>query len=203
MSATITLKLIVPLSASPGDYAMLYANSGDGDIDFNTPLTGEKIDLFPDGDGNYGWGLAPWGKFPFGQALSVNTQGWGLAPWGLFPFGYGAVIIVCTVGVADCGDWKFAFKTFDAAGNANAGSPGEVTASVHITPQAPVGLKKVLYDPATGDLTLAVDNPADRPYLSLPSRAAKGIDSVLPGRIGIALSGGLSGSGPTLPGRTN
>jgi hypothetical protein len=207
MPATITIQLIVPLTAIPGDYAMLYANGGDGAMDWDSPVDSERLDLFPGGNGILGFGLAPFGLHSFGLPLSVGTQGFGLAPFGLHPFGLGATVITKQVSVADCGDWLFGFKTFDAAGNPNTGTPGSASAAVHITPAAPLGLTTVSYDPTTGNLTLAVDDPTGGQIIGLPSRIA-GINGAGgipggPGRIGKPTRGGLVGSGATLPTRIN
>jgi hypothetical protein len=203
MSARITLKFVVPLTARPGDYARLYSNNGDGDVDFTTPMDNEKIELFPNGSGNYGWGLAPWGNFPWGQALSIATQGWGLAPWGLFPWGYGAVVIIRSVQVEDCGNWQFAFQSFDALGNVNIGTPGVASAVIHIAPPAPAGLKKVSYDPETGDLTLAVVDQVTQQRMMFPSRINPLLNTSIPSRIGIPLAGGITGTNPALPSRAS
>ncbi len=189
MSATIKVKFIVPLTARPGDIAKLYSNNGDGAINFTSPLTQEQIDLFPQGGGNYGFGLAPFGEFPFGLACSVNTQGFSLLPFGYFPWGYGGVLIERTVTVEECGNWLLAFKTFDAAGNENVGTPGQAAANVHVAPPAPVGLKKVSYNKTTGVLTLAVIDQNAEPRFLFPSR------------IGAEAETGFEGSTATLPGR--
>jgi hypothetical protein len=205
MSATITVKFVVPLTARPGDYAMLYSNNGDGAIDFAAPLTSERIDLFPNGAGNYGFGLAPFGEFPWGMALSVDTQGFGLLPFGYLPWGCGGVLIERTVTVEECGDWLLAFKTFDALGNENVGTPGQAAANVHVAPPAPLGLKKISYNKVTGDLTLAVVDPTSQARFLLPSHIGDiASNSNFPGRINPDAGGTtFVGAGATLSGRTN
>ena len=153
-SEKITITWCVPLGYMPGDYARLYGNGGEGEIDYDTPLTNEKFDLFPDGGGIYGWGLQPWGLTPWGLPWSTHTPGWGLQPWGLGPWGYGTAVIKAQYIVQACGDYKFALKIFDKLGNPNEGSPQELEAVIHIAPPAPTGLKKVSYDKDTDILVL-------------------------------------------------
>lgn len=55
--------------------------------------------------------------------------------------------------VLNCGSFKFAIKCFDSTGNASEPSaPQDVF--YHAAPDAPSGLKKNSYNPATGVLTL-------------------------------------------------
>jgi len=156
MSAIITVQYTVGLNYRLGDYARLHGNSGSGEIDWDTPITGDKIDIFPDGAGIYGYGHYPYGHNPYGHAAALGVAGYGHYPYGHNPYGYGAVSITSKVPVTRCGDYKFGFKVYDAAGNAHTGTPGEVTAVVHIAPPAPRGLKLNSYDPDTDILTLDI-----------------------------------------------
>ena len=155
MSAKIALQFAVPADHQLGDYAVLYGNSGSGDIDWDAPLfNGRKFNLFPGGVGIYGWGFAPWGDFPWGDAHSMRTRGWGELPWAFFPWGLGTAIIEASIIVDSCGLYKFAFACFDSLGNPDEGDPGEVSVEVHTAPLAPTGLKKVSCDPDTDVLVL-------------------------------------------------
>jgi hypothetical protein len=154
MSARITITWCVPIGFLPGEYAQFCGNKGSGAINYDVPLTASRYDLFPDGSGIYGWGLAPFGLHLFGFAFSSRAPGWGLALFGLHPFGYGTAIITILYDVTACGEYKFALKLFDRIGNANEGSPQEVEASIHIAPPAPTGLKKKSYDKDTDGLVL-------------------------------------------------
>lgn len=154
MKALITISYLVADRFDPGDYAMLHGNGGSGDVDYNTPLTDQKIPLFPNGAGVYGFGRAPFGSFPSGRAFVTGVPGFGLCPFGLFPFGQGAATIFTKVTVTECGAYKFAFGCYDKLGNIHAGTPQEVTANVHLQPDPPTGLKKKSYDKSTDILTL-------------------------------------------------
>ncbi len=146
MKAIVTILWAIPTGYQPGDYARLYGNGGAGDIDYNTPLTNEKFDLFPDGGGLLGFGLAPFGNFPFGRGVAARCPGFGCLPFGSFPFGHGTTLIKAQLTINQCGEYKFAFKVFDKAGNANSGTPQELTADIHLAPPAPSGLKKISYN---------------------------------------------------------
>jgi len=154
MSAIITVDFCVPAGYLPGDYCRLFSNGGSGAVDYETPVVPDVFELFPRGAGIYGFGLAPFGSFRFGSAHSMRTAGFGNLPFGRFPFGLGAVWVRAKSQVDSCGQYKFAFKAYDAAGNAGAGSPEEVSVDVHIAPPQPSGLVKVSYDKVTDILVL-------------------------------------------------
>jgi len=152
--AIITISFTVPPGHTPGDYAMLFGDLGSGTISYTAPLSQQKYPLFPDGAGFLGWHRLAWHNFPWHRGKSVNTPGWHYLPWHKFPFHHGAVTVTAKYTVTACGTYKFAFKCYDAAGNADAGTPEEVSVEVHIAPDAPTGLKKVSYDKATDILIL-------------------------------------------------
>lgn len=154
MSAIITIKFAVPVGHQAGDYARLHGNGGSGDIEWGSPIDNGIYLLFPDGAGIFGYGLAPWGHFPWGRAFSMRTSGWGHLPWGHFPWGHGTAIITATVKVNTCGDYKFGFKCYDKLGNLHEGSPEEAEITVHTAPLRPTGLKKNSYDKDTDVLIL-------------------------------------------------
>ncbi|MFA5761808.1 MAG: hypothetical protein WC877_08635 [Dehalococcoidales bacterium] len=145
MSAKVTISFAVPAGYKPGDYAVLYSNNGDGDIDWETPVSAEKHQLFPNGAGIYGYGQAPYGQHRYGQAHAVLCSGYGQLPYGQHPYGLGGVLIQAKVNVIYCGIYKFGFKVFDSLGNPQQGSSGVIQTAVHIAPPAPLGLKKVSY----------------------------------------------------------
>ena len=156
MSAMITIEFVVPAGYQQGDYAQLHGNGGDGNVDWNNPLTDEFNNLFPDGAGVYGWGHAPWGHFRWGHGHSMNCLGWGHLPWGHFPWGHGSGEITAKHQVDSCGTYKFGLACYDELGNPHTGTPEEATVNVHIAPLAPSGLKKNSYDKETDILVLDV-----------------------------------------------
>ena len=156
MPALISLQFVVPAGYAEGDYAMLCGSDADGGIDWETPLTARRMEMFPSGAGIYGWGHAPWGNFRWGHAHSMRTAGWGELPWGLFPWGLGTAVLRDAREVGDCGLYKFGLAAFDSLGNPHVGSPGEAEADVHTAPYAPAGLKKNSYDSDTDVLVLDV-----------------------------------------------
>ena len=146
MSAKITIRWAVPAGYNLGDYAMLFWNEGSGDIDYTKPLVNSKFPLFPNNGGYLGWYHTPWYHFPWDHGQSSRCSGWYHLPWYHFPWYHGTTVISHNITVDFCGDYKFAFKIFDKLGNENTGTPQEVTASVHIAPPAPTGLKKGTYE---------------------------------------------------------
>ena len=156
MSAEVTIRLTVPAGYSNGDYARLCGNGGSGNIDYDNPLTREKIELFPNGAGIYGWYHTPWHKFPWYHGQSVNCPGWYNQSWYHFPWYHGTAEIEVKYTVESCGEYKFALKAFDSLGNPHVGTPEEESLPIHIAPAAPGGLKKNSYDKATDILILDV-----------------------------------------------
>jgi len=156
MSAIITVEFTVPVGYEQGDWAQLHSNDGDGDIDWENPISDEIFGLFPSGAGIYGWGHAPWGHFPWGYAYSMRTAGWGHLPWGHFPWGRGSAVISARHKVSDCGFYEFGFACYDQFGNAYSDSAEEISLDIHIAPPAPGGLKKNSYNKTTDVLVLDV-----------------------------------------------
>jgi len=156
MSKIVKIQFAVPAGYVPGDWANLHTNGGAGDIDWDTPATNERFELFPGGGGMYGFGHTPFGHSPFGHGLSVRCPGFGHLPFGHYPFGHGTAVILARYPVSDCGDWKFGFKVYDALGNPHTGSPGLAELTVHVAPASPAGLKKNSYNSETNVLTLDV-----------------------------------------------
>ena len=154
MNTLITLEHTVPVGYCQGDYAYLHGNAGEGDIDWDTPVSSERFNLFPRGAGVYGFGFAPWGHFRWGRAHSQRAAGWGHLSWGDFPWGHGTGIIRAAYEVSDCGAYKFGFTCYDELGNLHTGTPEEVDVHVHVAPLAPTGLTKESYNKTTDVLVL-------------------------------------------------
>lgn len=154
MSAVITIRFIVPVGYQSGDYAMLHGNNGSGDINWETPLSSEKLDLFPNGGGIFGYGHAPYGHFRYGHAHSMRVSGFGHLPYGHFPYGHGTAVIEAKHEVDSCGQYKYGLACYDEYDNRHEGSPEEITVTVHIAPAAPTGFVKNSYDKDTDILIL-------------------------------------------------
>ena len=155
MSAKATIRFVVPIGYRAGDYAMLHGNGGSGDIDYDTPLTNEVFELFPNGAGIYGFGLAPFGMHRFGRPHTMRTAGFSQQPFGLAPFGLGTAVVEAAHEVYECGAYKFALVCYDKIGNIDEGDPEEVTLNIHIAPDPPTRLSKTSYDKTTGVLILS------------------------------------------------
>jgi len=153
MSAIVNVSFIVGIGYLPGDYAVLFGNGGIGEIDYDTPLSGE-LPLYPSGAGIYGFGRAPFGRSNWGRAFSMKAPGFGHLPFGRYPFGHGTAIVQAAHEVFDCGAYKFAFGCFDEWGNVHSGTPEEVSADIHIAPDVPAGLTRVSYNKTTDVLIL-------------------------------------------------
>ncbi|MHC4397943.1 MAG: hypothetical protein ACYS1A_20055, partial [Planctomycetota bacterium] len=152
----ICITFCVPAGYQNGDYAKLHGNGGSGDINWDNPLDNAIYELFPGGDGIFGFGRAPWGNFYWGHAHSMRAAGWGHLPWGHFPWSHGSAIIRAYYGIGSCGRYKFGFACYDKFGNLHEGAPEEIEIEVHTAPPAPAGLKKNSYNKSTDVLVLDV-----------------------------------------------
>lgn len=101
MSVLITINFVVGVDYIEGDYAVLFGNGGEGDIDWETPLSGH-LDLFPNRQGIYGYGHAPYGRHRYGMAHSTGPLGYGHLPYGHSPYGLGSELIGADVEVDSC-----------------------------------------------------------------------------------------------------
>lgn len=154
MRAKVTIQFRSGGPYKPGDYVVLFGNGGSGDIDYDTPLSAD-LPLYPDGVGVYGFYRQPWGNFPWGHgSFRGFGDGFYHQPWGHFPWNYGSVPISASVVVSGCGSFKFAFKAYDSLGNPQADPCEEITAKIHIAPDAPSGLEKKSYNKETKVLVL-------------------------------------------------
>ena len=154
MKALITVRFIIPMGYQPGDYALLHGNGGSGEIDWESPLSQQIYDLFPNGSGIYGFALAPFGGFRFGEPAPMRVPGFGYIDFGLAPFGLSTAVVEARCEVSACGDYKFGLACYDELGNAHEGTPEEAEVEVHIAPDAPTGLIKSSYDKETDVLIL-------------------------------------------------
>jgi len=146
MSAKITILWAVPSGYQPGDYARLYGNGGSGDIDYDNPITNNTFQLYPNNGGLLGWYHLPWYHFPWYHGAASRCNGWYHLPWYHFPWYHGTTVLAIERTVEFCGNYKFAFKISDKLGNEDVGTPEILTATIHVAPPAPTGLKKGTYD---------------------------------------------------------
>ena len=156
MAVKVTIKFTVPSGFRCGDFARLCGNGGAGAVDYDNPLGSRRHDLFPNGGGIFGFGLAPFGKHPFGRAWASRVPGYGRLPYGRHPFGLGTAVITETVEIDTCGTYLFGFAVYDSSGNRHVGTPGEVEVTVHSAPPRPAGLVKNSYSKTTDVLILDV-----------------------------------------------
>ena len=154
MPTKVTIKYPVDIGYCNGDCCYLYTNGGSGDIDYDNPVSG-RLPLFRNRGGIFGFGHAPFGHGRFGKPFASRCGGFGHLPFGCGPFGLGTGIVEAVYYAAVCGDYKFAFKVFDAAGNATDGSgQQELETEVHVRPARPDPLTAASYTPETNVLTL-------------------------------------------------
>ena len=155
ISKNLTISFPVAASYAPGDYARLFWNAGESDIDWATPVDNERHELFDGDSGYFGWGHQTWGHHRWGHAQSRNVPGWGHLPWGHHLWGYGSAILEIIKTITSPGYYAFGIETYDAYGNAHsAGTPGSDAITVSLTPKTPSPLMRDSYDAVSDVLTL-------------------------------------------------
>ena len=116
----------------------VFSNGGSGEIDWTAPLNLVPIEWFPDGIGQWGFGLSPFGGGGAGGfGFDMNDQGppgFGLGVFGGGQFGLDAPWAAWLSDPLTAGTHCFAVVACDELGNAAAPSP---TAEAMIVPLPP------------------------------------------------------------------
>jgi len=134
---TVPVRLRIPIASDwRFDHTIqVYTDQGTGVLDTDNPLLSQPLRSFGDVDEPLPWTENAWGSVPWGNHVPRldNTGGWGEWPWGEEPNGWclGGDFCEGTVYVDQgFGDYKFAAKAIDGAGNAQAGALVEFTERV-------------------------------------------------------------------------
>ena len=146
-----------------GGYANVYGDLGDGSVDETAALNSEPIWNWPDGVAPYGFGVGNFGDGPLGE--DGPGLGFGIGELGTGPFGFDTDNVTWTSEPFPPGTYKFSVRMYDAAGNADDDSLGDITVVVNCYPPAPEAISIDSFDSVNDLVTLSVTaGTAHMPY---------------------------------------
>ena len=157
-SGSIKITLIRSQNLPMSAFAEIYFDNGTGQIDYNNPITGKPIRIWPAWQDKAGLGMSRFGLSDFGWD-SAAAVGLGKGSFGYGQFGLDADTIEWTSPPLPRGTYKFGVKIRDASGRQSTGSE---TGAITVTPAAkPVeGLSISSFDKQMNLLVLNIENNA-------------------------------------------
>jgi hypothetical protein len=134
----------------------IYFDNSTGQIDYENPITGTPIRIWPAWQDKAGLGMSRFGLGDFGWD-SAAAVGFGKGSFGNGQFGLDADTIEWISPPLLSGTYKFGVKVRDTAGRQSAGSE---TAPITVTPAArpPEGMSVSSFDKQTNHLVLNIEN---------------------------------------------
>ena len=153
-SGRVKISLLRQQSLPFGSTAEIYFDNGTGEIDYDNPLTGEPIGIWPAWQDKCGFGMSRFGASDFGYDSSAAV-GFGKGVFGRGQFGLDADAIEWASPFLQVGVYKFGVKISDAAGNESSASESD---EVTVTPaaRATENLDILSFDRQTNQLILSV-----------------------------------------------
>ncbi len=135
-----------------GSYAYVYGDRATGTIDY-TNTFGDKIENFPSGAGNWGFGLGG-----FGETFGYDGEGlgFGIGSFGVGEFGFDADYVEFKSLPFPPGFYKFDVVQYDSHDNSDGTGNNVNSITVDSMPPAVKSIKVSSYDQPTDVLTLLV-----------------------------------------------
>ena len=133
----------------------VFSDSGSGAVDYDKPLAGYGLRLWPAWQDKGGFGLARFGESDFGYDGSAAI-GFGRGAFGKGNFGFDADIIGWQSAELATGEYKFAVKVSDRKGNESPAAETDVIGVI----RAAGGAKEIAvesYDKDQDELVLSVN----------------------------------------------
>lgn len=132
----------------------IYYDAGSGQIDYDHPINKRPIPVWPCRQDKAGFGMGRFGLGDFGYDCSAAV-GFGKGCFGYGQFGIDANVLEWTSAPLEAGEYKFAVRVFDQAGNESGGSESE---PVTVTPlPKPIEQVSILeFDNQTNHLVLGI-----------------------------------------------
>jgi hypothetical protein len=156
--ARISLSLLRSQMLPAAAVANVYWGQGTGTMDYDAPLNGVPISIWPSWQDKDGFGMAPWGTGDFGHDAAASV-GFGKGAFGHDQFGLDADVLEWVNPELPLGQYRFGVKIVDASGNVSA--PVETDPITVVPPAKPAARIDVsAYDEGTGQLTLFISDSA-------------------------------------------
>jgi hypothetical protein len=150
----VRISLLRSQNLPTGATAIVYFDSGTGEIDYQMPFSDLPIRIWPGWQDKAGFGMSKFGISDFGYD-SAAAAGFGKGSFGNGQFGLDADTIEWVSPVLAAGVYKFAVKVLDERGNASSGSETE---PITVTPAARPAEKLSIssFDKQTNQLVLEI-----------------------------------------------
>jgi len=153
-SGRVKISLLRSQNLPFGATAIVYFDSGTGEIDYQTPVSNLPIRIWPGWQDKAGFGMSKFGVSDFGYD-SAAAAGFGKGSFGNGQFGLDADTIEWVSPVLAAGEYRFAVRVIDDRGNASSGSETE---PITVTPAARPAEKLSIssFDKQTNQLVLQI-----------------------------------------------
>jgi hypothetical protein len=156
--ARVSLTLLRSQTLPAAAVANVYWDHGTGTVDYDEPLNGEPMRVWPSWHDKSGFGMAPWGTGDFGHDAAASV-GFGKGAFGHGQFGLDADALAWVSPELPLGQYRFGVKIVDASGNVSA--PAETDPITVVPPARPAArIDLAAHDESTGQLTLCVADSA-------------------------------------------
>jgi len=134
----------------------VFSNGGNGEVDYDTPISEEPNLFWHAWQDKPGFGLAKFGKSDFGYDSSA-AAGFGDGKFGESEFGFGADRINWVSGELETGEYVFAIKITNEAGNSAEGESESEQITIIKTACPVEGLAVESYDKQQDELVLCIN----------------------------------------------
>jgi hypothetical protein len=157
-SGRVTITLLRSQNLPMDAVADIYFDNSTGQIDYENPITGTSIRIWPAQQDKAGFAMSRFGLSDFGWD-SAAAIGFGKGSFGYGQFGLDADTIDWTNPILPSGTYKFGVKVRDASGRqSTASETGPITVTPAARPAA--GLSVSSFDKQTNQLVLNIENNA-------------------------------------------
>ena len=152
-SGRVRISLLRAQDLPTGGSIEIYGDNGTGQINYDNPLTGLPIRLWPAWQDKAGFGMSRFGSGDFGYD-SAAAAGFGKGSFGHGQFGLDADAIEWVSPVMKAGVYKFAVRVIDEAGNESSSQTGQVTVTSTARPAEKLSISS--FDKQTNELLLSI-----------------------------------------------
>lgn len=135
--------------------AQIYSNHGNGDVDYDTPVTDVPKRIWAAWQDKGGFGLSRFGRSDFGFDASA-AAGLGKGSFGMGEFGFDADMIHWTSEQLEAGSYRFAVKVVDSRGNEDEGQSETELMTVIPGPRPAEEMRLTSFNKQTNELAFSI-----------------------------------------------